>query len=460
MTAREIRTWRLGRHELSLQLKQWRIGVGMVPAGLLLAAWTGVGFLLATRLDPAAIPDEAVLRPTITLAILFATTLFLSQALLQATRALFTTGDLQLLMSAPVSGRRIVAAKMLGIAWGILAIFGPALLPILLPFAILHDWRWLGAAAMLVILAWAAAAMALSLLIAIAGVAGSRRAQTAGNILAAIFGGLFFLFTQLAIPAMAALSALDGGHPLLAPARGALGDPVALVAAALATAALALAAARFAGGRIRAISNEAAATPRRSGGSGASLAARGLLGAIVIKEWRLLSREPELLFQVLLRMIYLVPLLWIIVRGRDEDMLLMAAGIAFIAGQLCGSIAWLTVSGEDVPDLLATAPVPRRALQRAKLAAAFLPSLVLLALACGIFARWSPAAAVTAFATGAMVALAAGSIELKLARPMPRAAFGKSKEGSFPRSMLILAVSLAIAAGGTWLGSQFFGGLA
>lgn len=450
--------YRFSLHELRLQLRQWRIGTGMGPAMLLLAVWTGVGILLATRLDSVPLPGDAAPGPIITLVLLFGATLFLSQALLQATRALFTAGDLQLLLSAPVPERRIVVAKMLGIAWGILAIFGPALLPILLPVAIMHDWRWLGAAAMLVILALAAAAVALALLVAIAAVAGTRQARTAGNILAAVFGGLFFLFTQLAPPAMTALSALDSDHVLLAPAQGVRGDAAVIIAGALAAAAMTLTAARFAGKRLRAIANEVAA-PRQRARSGMSLSARGLLGAIVIKEWRLLSREPELLFQILLRVLYLVPLLWIIVRGRDEDMLLMAAGIAFIAGQLCSSIAWLAVSGEDVPDLLATAPVTRRALLRGKLAAALLPSLVLLALACGILAGWSPSAAATAFVTGTIVALATGSIELKLVRPMPRAAFGKSKEGSFMRSMLILAVALAIAAGGAWLGARIFGGL-
>lgn len=154
---------------------------------------------------------------------------------------------------------------------------------------------------------------------------------------------------------------------------------------------------------------------------------------------------------------YLVPLLWIIIRGREEDMLLMSAGIAFVAGQLCSSIAWLTISGEDVPDLLAAAPVPPRTLHLAKLCAALLPSLALLAIACGTFAYWSPAAAASAFVTGTLVALAAGSLELKLARPMPREAFGKSKEGSFFRTLPLLLVSLAIAASGTWLGARIFG---
>jgi len=37
------------------------------------------------------------------------------------------------------------------------------------------------------------------------------------------------------------------------------------------------------------------------------------------------------------------------------------------AGQLAGGLAWLAISGEDAPDLVATAPVPPRFLLRAKI---------------------------------------------------------------------------------------------
>ena len=39
------------------------------------------------------------------------------------------------------------------------------------------------------------------------------------------------------------------------------------------------------------------------------------------------------------------------------------------AGQLAGGLAWLTISGEDAPDLVATAPVDPRFVLRAKIEA-------------------------------------------------------------------------------------------
>ena len=56
-------------------------------------------------------------------------------------------------------------------------------------------------------------------------------------------------------------------------------------------------------------------------------------------------------------------------------------------GQLAGGLAWLAISGEDAPDLVATAPITPRALQRAKneavmcvVAAGALPFILALAL--------------------------------------------------------------------------------
>jgi len=62
--------------------------------------------------------------------------------------------------------------------------------------------------------------------------------------------------------------------------------------------------------------------------------------------------------------------------------------LVMAAGQLAGGLAWLTISGEDAPDLVATAPIPRRYLLRAKIEAVlgvialvFAPLLAALALA-------------------------------------------------------------------------------
>jgi ABC-2 type transport system permease protein len=78
------------------------------------------------------------------------------------------------------------------------------------------------------------------------------------------------------------------------------------------------------------------------------------------------------------------------------------------AGQLAGGLAWLTISGEDAPDLVATAPLPASRVTRAKIevvliaiAVTFAPLILALAFA-------SPLqAAATAF--GVIVAAASAT---------------------------------------------------
>ncbi len=77
------------------------------------------------------------------------------------------------------------------------------------------------------------------------------------------------------------------------------------------------------------------------------------------------------------------------------------------AGQLAGGLAWLTISGEDAPDLVATAPVPPRFVLRAKIEAVlgvialvFAPLVVVLAFASPWHALVTAAGIVVAAARG------------------------------------------------------------
>jgi ABC-2 type transport system permease protein len=67
---------------------------------------------------------------------------------------------------------------------------------------------------------------------------------------------------------------------------------------------------------------------------------------------------------------------------------LLVPVLVMAAGQLAGGLAWLTISGEDAPDLVATAPITGRLILRAKveavlgiIAVAFTPLVAVLAVA-------------------------------------------------------------------------------
>src|SRR5262249_10262062 len=96
------------------------------------------------------------------------------------------------------------------------------------------------------------------------------------------------------------------------------------------------------------------------------------------------ERRSLPLAQDLVRVLYLLPLTFILLRNAEQD---LAAAVALgsgvmtlIAGQLAASFAWTTISGEDAPDLIACAPVDAAFARRAKLTAAVIPVAGLLVL--------------------------------------------------------------------------------
>jgi ABC-2 type transport system permease protein len=84
----------------------------------------------------------------------------------------------------------------------------------------------------------------------------------------------------------------------------------------------------------------------------------------------LLRRDPWLVSQTLMQLLYLAPpalMLWRSFADNSAAILLITPVIVMAAGQLGGGLAWLTISGEDAADLVATAPLPASRVTRAKL---------------------------------------------------------------------------------------------
>jgi MFS family permease len=118
------------------------------------------------------------------------------------------------------------------------------------------------------------------------------------------------------------------------------------------------------------------------------------------KEFVLLRRDPWLLSQSLMQLLYLVPpalLLWRSFSDSSAAIVLVTPVIVMAAGQLAGGLAWLTISGEDAADLIATAPMSPSCVTRAKI------EVVLIAIAV-IFA---PLVAALAFASPLQAAITA-----------------------------------------------------
>jgi ABC-2 type transport system permease protein len=180
------------------------------------------------------------------------------------------------------------------------------------------------------------------------------------------------------------------------PAHAVLGDVRALIVllalgfAALAAAIL-IVAPRFGAYAVAAASADAAPSARARRPS--ALRAASPRRALRRKEWILLRRDPWLLSQTLMQMLYLLPpalLLWrsFAAQSPGGALNLLVPVLVMAAGQLAGGLAWLTISGEDAPDLVATAPIPPSFVLRAKIeavlgviAAVFTPLIAVLAFA-------------------------------------------------------------------------------
>jgi ABC-2 type transport system permease protein len=143
-----------------------------------------------------------------------------------------------------------------------------------------------------------------------------------------------------------------------------------------------------------------------------SPAFRGRSAARVLrqKEWTLLRRDPWLMSQTLMQILYLLPpaiLLWITFRDGNDAYVVLIPVVVMAAGQLAGGLAWLSISGEDAPDLVATAPIAPARIVWAKIEAVigmialiFAPLIAMLlfdslfaALVCGLGILFSAAAA-------------------------------------------------------------------
>ena len=84
----------------------------------------------------------------------------------------------------------------------------------------------------------------------------------------------------------------------------------------------------------------------------------------------LLRRDPWLVSQSLMQLLYLVPLAVLLWRSFGDSsvvIVLITPVVVMAAGQLAGGLGWLTISGEDAPDLATTAPLLPSQLIRAKI---------------------------------------------------------------------------------------------
>lgn len=424
--------------------------IGLAIFGMAVIAIGGIGFgFLAARFP---LPETPLVALIVTGGAIGLFTLMLSQAINMSVQALFERRDLDLLLSSPLKPRVVLTVRAVSIALVAVMLYAAIVTPFILTASVLGRPEWLGLYVLLLAMAMVATTFGIMLTLSLFAAIGPRATRTVAQILAGVTGGIAFLASQMwnltrpadeddgPGPLNAALQSVldtglfEAGQPLSWPVQALTGDLMALGAlggialAGFAAVSIGLAP-RFSASVTEAAGSKSSA-PAKAGAD--KPFAEGLTRVMIRKELRLLARDPQLVSQVVLRLIYLLPLGFIMFRDADSGAVaaFSGAGIVVMAGQLAGNFAWIIISAEDSPDLLGCAPIDRAAADRAKLIAALVPTLALTALVLAGFAFVSPLAALVVLAGCVCSAASSGLIQLWQQRPEKRKAFNQNRRGS------------------------------
>jgi ABC-2 type transport system permease protein len=419
----------------SLSLQRLAILIALVFVGLHVAAYPVAGWLIGIEGGP-----DGVARITAILASGAALVLpwIMGQSIADFTRTLFGRSDLELILASPVDAHSLLAARALSISVGAVASVALLLAPVADVAALRGHPHWL--ALYPALLAGGLAGTGLGVIVAMGLflAAGPRRARLFGQIAATAVGVSAVLGAQVvamlpegmrtaflaafAPPANAATAP----HGLLwAPVRAAAGDPQAiLVWTVFGALVFALACVLF-GERFARAAIASAGAPAHAGAATRGTARFGASAstALRIKERRVVWRDPWLMSQLLLQAAYTTPLAVILWRGGGPT---GTIGVAFtpalvvIAAQLAGALSWIALSAEDAPDFLATAPLPRAVIERAKIAAIGQPIALVLALPLAALAFASPWAGFCALLFGGGAVASAALVNLWRQAPSRR----------------------------------------
>lgn len=443
-------------HELRLFWRRGRMRPksGLFLIGFLLTLWTVGSFFLFWRIGPAIPPPPfeggfaGIGLAVVSVVIAFITSVMVSQAILGAVDAIYTRNDLDLLLSSPLSAWKVLIVRSSAIAIGGLPLYSGLLGPPLLWMAVFSSPLWLAAIIFLITLAFAATGVALLIVTALFRLIGPKNTRVLAQIISALSGAAVFLsfqyfnirgrqasMDQAQLQAMIEQLHIDPHAWWLFPARAMTGDVVATLLWVIFCAVL------FPVGVFifsRSFVADAAAASAM-GGKKKRTDARvaevrgGVMRSIVRKEFRLLFRDPVLLSQIGLQLVYLLPLGFVLLRPGSNNFQITEAAfvpaLTLLSSALSGSLIWVTVSAEDAPDLIASAPVSVMTMDRAKLVSAIAPVIALMAIP--VAALWIRSWPAGAWATlGVMLASTASAlIGLWRRSPGSRRDFVRRRQG-------------------------------
>jgi ABC-2 type transport system permease protein len=328
--------------------------------------------------------------------------LMISRGLIIAVQALYARGDMDLLLSSPLAPLSIITVRASSIAASVALEAAVLILPFTNVFVLFGMFGWLKAYVLLPALSMLATSISLLLALLMFYLFGARRTRVIAQVMSALVAVAFTLLFQL--PSIMARSpgraAAFGTRSLAthvptpdsalwAPGIAVMDGFVLTVAIAMAGAAIfALTTHQLAGSFIRASLESASVSvgKRARAPSEALRFWRSRRLILILKELRLIARDPWLLTQLLQQSIFVLPMGIVFWRQSGQGLPIVWGLVILLAGFMASALAWLTVVAEDVPELVAAAPIAAGEIVRVKLEAALLPILPLVLLP--VLALW------------------------------------------------------------------------
>lgn len=480
------------RHELLLAWRDWlsmmtagrrtRERVMIVVAVLFAAGLHGLAYgLLAPALAGGASATSKIVLMAVAAAGLLTFFMMMSQALESVTRAFYTRSDLELILSSPASPRHVFAVRIAALTMTTTVMAGMLTAPFINVAAYVDDPAWLAAYPVLVAVAMVATGIAVWVMMVLFRLVGAARTRLVAQIVAAVIGASFLIGIQVVgiltynnlsrfavLQDHAVMTAMPAPESLVwLPVWAAMGYLPALIGVLVAAAA-------FLGWTIWQTSRGFAvlvlsassineASPEKAQGARPfrQLSARQALRA---KEWHLLRRDPWLVSQTLMQVLYLLPpalLLWKNYGDAAGLSVILAPVLVMALGQLAGGLAWLTISGEDAPELVGTAPVSAAQVLRAKIEAVLAVVGVVAMPLLIVMATFAPLEALVTVAGIACAAASSIAIQLWFRGPAKRAHFRYRQTASRVATLseafssLLWAGATALFAAGMAVGILF-----
>ncbi len=379
--------------------------------------------------------------------------MMMGAAMASAISLLFDHNDLDLLFASPVAPRAVLITRILTLFVGALLSSGLALIPLINGAVIGRGVRYLAAYPTWIFLALISASIGSSAALGLVRLLGPRQARIWVQILGAVVGAAVYLAFQSSrfIPegetnqiwdTFKALLASPPGLLVAQAGRGSWAD--LLVLGSLAVVSTTISGRLLARVFLSGVQESGAGSKRRKTAKPRHRVQSGVFQATVLKELRLIRRDPLLLSQVLPSMMYVLPAL---LGFRAMGGFNLLAPLSVIVGvQFSLLLTGVAVDGEEGLDLIRSSPLPEIKLRTAKVAAAMAIPLIGACLLCSVVAvTGRPGLAVVAFATTAATGAACGWLRASEVRPSPRSDILKRRGGRISPCSIASGVLMLIA---------------